>query len=165
MRPLTKPLVLGSSFLLGIGIAIAAGPAHSAEQLAVLPPSAPSTGASIGLPEVVVRPVAPYALPYTNGGGPRVSSYSIPRSEHRGSMPGDADPMMHPYTSGLGPRISSNPALRVEHYNVPADYDSNVAMHPYTSLQGPCAEGGNAGGDICKRLVPPSKHRRPGEGR
>jgi hypothetical protein len=123
--------MLGSSFLLGIGIAIAAGPVHSAEQLAVLPPSTPSTGASLTLPDVVVRPV---------------------------------EPALHPYTSGLGPRISSNPALRVEHYDVPADYDNNVAMHPYTSLQGPCPQGGNAGADICKRQIPPSKYRQSGEG-
>ncbi len=49
MRPLTRPILLGSSFLLGIGIAIAAGPVHSAEQLAVLPPSTPSTGANVFL--------------------------------------------------------------------------------------------------------------------
>ncbi len=115
------------------------------------------------LPELVVRPTQPYVLPYTDGGGPRAGSYSIPRSEHRGAVPGDADPALHPYTSGVGPRIGSNPAVRVEHYEVPADYGSNIAMHPYTSGHGPCPQGGNAG-PVCDRAIPPSKHHQPAEG-
>ncbi len=161
MYPLRRPIVLGSSFLLGIAIAVVAQPVRgTAEQLAALPPSATPAPPTLTLPEVIVRPER-YALPYTNGGGPRVSSYSIPATEHRGWSLGAA---LRPYTSGLGPRVSSNHALPIEHYEVPADYDSNVAMHPYTSLQGPCPEGGNSGADICKRLISASKYRRSGDG-
>jgi len=164
MYPLRRPIVLGSSFLLGIAIAVVAQPVRgTAEQLAALPPSATPAPPTLTLPEVIVRPEQ-YALPYTNGGGPRVSSYSIPSTEHRGWSLDAADPALHPYTSGLGPRVSSNHALPVERYEVPADYESNVAMHPYTSLQGPCPEGGNAGPDICKRLISASKYRPSREG-
>lgn len=164
MYPLRRPIVLGSSFLLGIAIAVVAQPARStADQLAALPPFATPAPPTLTLPGVIVRPEQ-YAPPYSNGGGPRASSYSTPSAEHRGWSLGAADPALHPYTSGLGPRVSSNHALPVEHYEMPADYESNVAMHPYTSLQGPCPEGGNAGPDICKRLISASKYRPSHEG-
>jgi hypothetical protein len=101
-----------------------------------------------------------YPQPYANGGGPRVSSYSIPRSEHYQASPDYAtDPALHPYSSGLGPRASSQGTVRAEHYQVPPDYDQNVAMHPYTSGHGPCPQGG-AGKVVCTDMIPSSRHNR-----
>ena len=43
-----------------------------------------------------------------------------------------------PYSChGLGPRVSSCGTIRNEHYEVPLDFEANVAMHPYTSGMGP----------------------------
>ena len=130
-------------------------------QIAALPPldAAPASNA-ITLPEVTVLAPQNHLQPYANGGGPRVSSYSIPRAEHYEAPPAyPADPATHPYSSGLGPRASSEGTVRAEHYDVPPDYDRNVAMHPYTSGLGPCPQGG-AGKIVCTDMIPSSRHSR-----
>ena len=128
-------------------------------QIAALPTSeaAPANNA-ITLPELTVLAPRPYAQPYAHGGGPRASSYSIPRSEHYEVPPGyAADPALHPYSGGLGPRASSQVTVRAEHYDIPPDYDQNVAMHPYTSGLGPCPQGGH-GKVVCTNMVPASHY-------
>lgn len=162
-----KPLFLGAALLVGIAIAASAaqpdraGDAAPGPQIAALPPSdAAAAGNGIVLPEVMVRPPAAYQQPYSNGGGPRASSYSKPRSEHYPMQPDyDGNLAMHPYTSGVGPRASSNHMVKAEHYQVPPGYDSNVAMHPYTSATGPCPQGGS-GKVVCTDMIPGSHHNR-----
>ena len=59
---------------------------------------------------------------------------------------------LHPYSSpGVGPRVSSFGTVRAEHYEVPADFDTNVSLHPYTSGVGPWPSA---------RQEPPSHHYR-----
>ena len=168
MSKSVRPVVLAATAVL-VGTAIAAmaqtqpsGPGRvPGPQIAALPPSdaAPASNA-ITLPEVTVLAPKNYRQPYANGGGPRVSSYSIPRTEHY-EVPSAyaADPAMHPYSGGLGPRASSQGTVRAEHYDVPADYDRNVAMHPYTSGLGPCPHGGH-GKVVCTEIVPASHYNR-----
>jgi hypothetical protein len=58
----------------------------------------------------------------------------------------------HPYSSpGVGPRVSSFGTVSAEHYEVPADFDTNVSLHPYTSGVGPRPSA---------RQEPPSHHYR-----
>jgi hypothetical protein len=166
-----KPIFLGAVLAVGMAIAASAAPPGRAgdnmaapvatepsgqspgPQVAALPPASATAG-NITLPEVTV--VAPQ--PYSSGGGPRLSSYSKPRSEHYSVSPDyAANPALHPYTSGLGPRASSNHTVRTEHYQVPPDYDSNIAMHPYTSAIGPCPQGGT-GKVVCTDMIPASHH-------
>jgi hypothetical protein len=56
-------------------------------------------------------------------------------------------------------RVSSGDGRRSEHYEVPADFDSNVALHPYTSGLGPCPHGG-PGKCVCSEVIPPSRYNR-----
>ena len=163
----SKPIFLGAALLVGIAMAASAAPPDRAgdtapgPQIATLPPSdAAASGNGIVLPEVTVLAPRGYPQPYANGGGPRVSSYSKPRSEHY-SVPPDytANAALHPYTSGLGPRASSNHMVKAEHYEVPPGYDGNHAMHPYTSGLGPCLQGGT-GKVVCTDAIPASRHNR-----
>ena len=55
---------------------------------------------------------------------------------------------MHPYASGVGQKVGPNYARRVEYYQVPPDYDADVAMHPYTSGVGPTADVPRNRGDL-----------------
>ena len=58
-------------------------------------------------------------------------------------------PNSHPYTSGVGQKVGPNYTRRVEYYQVPPDYDADVAMHPYTSGIGPTADvPRNRSGDL-----------------
>jgi hypothetical protein len=71
---------------------------------------------------------------------------------------GKLDP--HPYSSpGAGPRVSSFATVRAEHYEVPADFDTNVPSHPYTSGVGPWPGPGTAGTSMAGSK-PPSHHYR-----
>jgi hypothetical protein len=121
-------------------------------QTGALPPAdVAATQNAITLPEVTVLAPRPFPQPYSDGGGPRVSSYSEPRSEHYVLPPGyEADAALHPYTSELGPRASSNGTVRPEHYDVPPDYERNMAMHPYTSGFSPCVQGRSTGSQLAK---------------
>jgi hypothetical protein len=66
----------------------------------------------------------------------------------------------HPYSSpGVGPRVSSFGTVRAEHYEVPADFDTNVPSHPYTSGAGPWPGPGTAGTSMAGSK-PPSQHHR-----
>ena len=161
-----RRIVLGAALLAGIAMAanaqtVTAAGENPGRQIAALPPpEAAAPANNIALPEVMVLAPRTYPQPYANGGGPRVSSYSIPRSEHYQTSPDYAtDPALHPYSSGLGPRASSQGTVRAEHYQVPPDYDQNVAMHPYTSGHGPCPQGG-AGKVVCTDMIPSSHHNR-----
>ena len=59
--------------------------------------------------------------------------------------------------SAFSLRVSSEHTVRAEHYEVPSDYDSDVAMHPYTSGLGPCPHGGPEK-VVCGDLIPPSNY-------
>ena len=165
--PLSRPIILAAALLVGAAMDASAQTAPGAAsqipgpQIATLPPpeTAPPSNA-ITLPEVTVTAPQNYLLPHSSGGGPRASSYSIPRTEHYPVLPGDAaNPAFHPYSSGLGPRASSMGTVRAEHFEVPPDYDGNVSMHPYTSGLGPCLQGGT-GKVVCGDMVPPSRYNR-----
>ena len=144
-----KTILLCFALLLGERAAFAQAPGP---QIAALPPAdAASQPNAITLPEVAVLAPRAFPQPYTDGGGPRVSSYSKPRSEHYLLPPGyEADMALHPYTSGVGPRASSNGTVRPEHYDVPPDYERNMAMHPYTSGFSPCVQGQSSGCQLPK---------------
>jgi hypothetical protein len=48
----------------------------------------------------------------------------------------------------LGPKASGGnswPDKQAPHYQIPSDYEANVAMHPYTSGAGPCQQGHSQG--------------------
>jgi len=60
----------------------------------------------------------------------------------------------------LSLRVSSENTVRSEHYEVPPDYDSNVALHPYTSGLGPCPQGGPGKLSCSSEVIPPSHHNR-----
>src|SRR5260221_12484283 len=152
-----KPIFLGAALLVGIAVAASAAPPDRTgnnapgpvvtepsgqspgAQIAALPPSdAAAAGNSIVLPEVTVLAPQSYPQPYSNGGGPRASSYSKPRSEHY-SVPPDCKTKaaLHPHTRGPGPRARPKPPGKARHRQVPPGYDSNVALHPFTRLLGP----------------------------
>jgi len=57
-------------------------------------------------------------------------------------------------------RVSSENAVRAEHYEVPPDYESNVALHPYTSGLGPCPQGGPGKLACSSEVIPPSHYNR-----
>jgi hypothetical protein len=166
MSNCVRRIVLGAALLAGVAMAASAqtmtAPGENpGPQIATLPPSeaAPANNA-ITLPEVAVLAPRTYPQPYANGGGPRVSSYSIPRSEHYQASPDyRTNTALHPYSNGLGPRASSQGTVRAEHYQVPPGYDQNDAMHPYTSGHGPCPQGG-AGKVVCTDMIPSSRHNR-----
>jgi hypothetical protein len=61
--------------------------------------------------------------------------------------------------STFSPRVSSQNTVQTEHYQVPPDFDSDVALHPYTSVLGPCPEGG-PGKVVCSDMIPPSHYNR-----
>ena len=61
--------------------------------------------------------------------------------------------------STFSPRISSGHTVRAEHYEVPPDFDNDVASHPYTSGLGPCPHGGPEK-VVCGELIPPSRYNR-----
>src|SRR5262249_24601532 len=116
-----RRIVLGAALLAGIAMAanaqtVTAAGENPGRQIAPLPPpEAAAPANNIALPEVTVLAPRTYPQPYANGGGPRVSSYSIPRSEHYQASPDYAtDPALHPYSSGLGPRASSQGTVRAE---------------------------------------------------
>ena len=68
-------------------------------------------------------------------------------------------PNSHPYTSGVGQKVGPNYTRRVEYYQVPPDYDADVAMHPYTSGIGPTVDvPRNRSGDL--RAVSVSHYNR-----
>ncbi len=168
MPNLTKPIILGAAFLLGIIGANAnplpraggtsAGPGAAAaggarqlpdNEVAALPSSdATPARARITLPGVSV--IAPYRHPYTSGLGAKASPNGRLKSEHYQAPPDYVmNIAMHPYTSRIGPKINSNGMLRFEHYDVPPDYERDVSKHPYTSSIGPPVEGGrNCPGDL-----------------
>ena len=55
-------------------------------------------------------------------------------------------------------RVSSESTVRAEHYEVPPDFDSDVAAHPYTSGLGPCPHGGPGKVNCSSDMVPPSHY-------
>jgi len=152
-----KSIVLCLSLLVGEPAGAANAPAPQIAALPAAEPVSVSIPNAITLPEVTVLAPRSFPQPYSDGGGPRASSYSKPRSEHYRPSPGyGANAALHPYTSGLGPRASSNGTVRAEHYEVPPDYDRNMAMHPYTSGLGPCPQG--QGKTVCTAMIPPSHY-------
>ena len=144
-----KSIILCLALLLGERAAVAQAPGP---QTAAPPPAdVAATANAVTLPEITVLAPRTVHQPYSDGGGPRASSYSKPRSEHYPLPPGyEADAALHPYTSGLGPRASSNGTVRPEHYDMPPDYERNMAMHPYTSGSSPCVQGQSAGCQLAK---------------
>ena len=70
----------------------------------------------------------------------------------------EASPASHSGTGGFTPRVSSYSTVKTEHYEVPADFDGDVALHPYTSLLGPCPEG--VLGAHCVNTILPSHYNR-----
>jgi hypothetical protein len=77
----------------------------------------------------------------------------------RSAVPRDeANPASHSVASTFTPRLSSDNSVRTERYEVPPDFDSDVALHPYTSLTGPCPEG--VLGARCANTILPSHYNR-----
>jgi hypothetical protein len=63
-----------------------------------------------------------------------------------------------PTAGAFSLRVSSGNAPRADHYEVPLDFDGDVASHPYTSGLGPCPDGGM--GARCPNTIPPSHYNR-----
>ena len=78
---------------------------------------------------------------------PQVAATTLPEVVVRPGSQGGY--YMAPYVNGYGYKT------QVQLYQVPADFDRNVALHPYTSRLGPCVDGSNPGG--CPP-VPPSHY-------
>lgn len=55
-------------------------------------------------------------------------------------------------------RVSSEHTVRTDHYEVPPDYDNNIALHPYTSGLGPCPHGGPGKVNCSSEMVPASHY-------
>lgn len=55
-------------------------------------------------------------------------------------------------------RVSSYSTAKTERYQVPPDFDGDLALHPYTSLLGPCPEG--VLGAHCVNTILPSHYNR-----
>jgi hypothetical protein len=114
MLTLCKSTVLAAAFLAGVAIAANAAPLCRT-------PTGPCQPA--GAPQLVALPPSKAA--------PAPDSVTLPEVT-----------VFAPYSSrGVGPRVSSFGTIRTEHYELPPDYDANVALHPYTSLLRPCLHG------------------------
>jgi hypothetical protein len=114
MLTLCKSTILGAAFLAGVAIAANADPLCRA-------PTGPCQ--LPGAPQLV-------ALPPSNAAS-APDSVILPEVT-----------VFAPYSSrGVGPRVSSFGTIRTEHYQLPPDYDANVALHPYSSHLGPCLHG------------------------
>ena len=55
-------------------------------------------------------------------------------------------------------RVSSEHTVRADHYDVPPDYDNNIALHPYTSGLGPCPHGGPGKVNCSSDMLPASHY-------
>ena len=126
---LCKSVALGAAFLGGIAIGANADPLCHAGVDSCQPPAG----------GVAALPPADSAPPPHSATLPNVDIFG-------GQL------NLHPYSSpGVGPRVSSFGTVRAEHYEVPADFDTNVSLHPYTSGVGPWPSA---------RQEPPSHHYR-----
>jgi hypothetical protein len=139
MSTIGKSIGLGAAFLAGIAIAANAGSPGRADASGsgtiANPPSSSSPLSSSQPPR---RELA--ALPPANA-VPAPNRVTLPQVTVFGFK---IDP--RPYSSsGVGPRVSSFGTVRTEHYQVPEDFDANIAMHPYTSGIGPWPGPGSWG--------------------
>jgi hypothetical protein len=123
MPTLGKAAVMGAVFFAGIGVPVAA----SADQLCRAGEddsgargSCQSPGRTLAAlpPTDPTPPPGDIVLPDVNVFG--LKTHPRPYS-----------------TPGVGPRVSSFGTIKGEHYEVPPDFDANVALHPYTSGMGP----------------------------
>ena len=134
---LCKSVALGAAFLGGIAIGANADPRCRAGADSCQPPAG----------ELAALPPADSAPPPHSATLPNVDIYG-------GQL------NLHPYSSpGVGPRVSSFGTVRAEHYEVPADFDTDVLSHPYTSGVGPWPGPGTAGTSMAGSK-PPSHHYR-----
>ena len=60
--------------------------------------------------------------------------------------------------SAFSLRVSSEHTVRADHYEVPPEFDNDVASHPYTSGLGPCPHGGPGKVNCSSEMVPPSHY-------
>jgi hypothetical protein len=113
MLTLCKSMVLGAAFLAGVAIAANSAPLCRTPTGPCQPPG----------PQI--------AAPTASNAAPAPDSVTLPEVT-----------VLAPYSSrGVGPRVSSFGTIRTEHYQLPPDYEANVALHPYTSRLGPCLHG------------------------
>ena len=137
MPPLCRSVALGAAFLGGIAIGANADPLCRDDAASCQPPARELAALS---PANTVPPARSVTLPNVDIFGGKLNP--------------------HPYSSpGVGPRVSSFGTVRAEHYEVPADFDTNVASHPYTSGVGPWPGPGTAGTSLAGSK-PPSHHYR-----
>jgi hypothetical protein len=135
MSTIGKSIGLGTAFLAGIAIAANADPLGGASATIANPPSS-STLLGSGQPPR--RELA--ALPRANP-TPAPNSVTLPQVTVFGFKIGPGPHSKNdpgPYSrSGVGPRVSSFGMVRTEHYQVPKDFDANIALHPYGRRIGP----------------------------
>ena len=125
MSTIGKSIGMGTAFLAGIAIAANAGPlSHANASTSATIANPPSSSTPLGSGQPPRRELA--ALPLANP-APAPDSVTPPQVTVFGFK---IDP--GPYSrSGVGPRVSSFGTVRTEHYQVPEDFDANIAMHPY----------------------------------
>jgi hypothetical protein len=131
MPTIGKSIGLSAAFLAGIAIAANADPLSRANTNASATiGDPPSSATPLGSGQPLGRELA--ALPPADA-APAPNSVTLPEVTVFGFR---NDP--RPYSrSGMGPRVSSFGTVRTEHYQVPEDFDANIALHPYTSGIGP----------------------------
>ena len=125
MSTIGKSIGMGTAFLAGIALAANAGPlSHADASTSATIANPPSSSTPLGSGQPPRRELA--ALPPANP-APAPNSVTPPQVTVFGFK---FDP--GPYSrSGVGPRVSSFGTVRTEHYQVPEDFDANIAMHPY----------------------------------